>query len=312
MNFFKSLIVACALALPLSGAMFAANMFAGYAHASEIKYVVNGLPVTSYDIARRAAFLKLQRRGGNVSQKAADEMIEQALRAVELQRLRINVSDKQVEEAFARFASGNRMKPAQMVQVLNQTGVTAKHFKEFVRVQIGWNQALGARYRATGQLSEQDAVQRMLQQGGEKPTATEYFLQQVIFVVPNDQRKSILGKRKREADALRGRFKGCDSTREFAKGLIDVTVRDLGRVLEPELPSDWEKLIKATKPGSATSARETPRGVEFIGICSTREVSDDRVAQMIFSNEGTVNEKAEDLSAKYLKELREKARISKR
>ena len=31
-------------------------------YASEIKYIVNDVPVTSYDIARRAAFLKLQRR----------------------------------------------------------------------------------------------------------------------------------------------------------------------------------------------------------------------------------------------------------
>ena len=52
---------------------------------------------------------------------------------------------------------------------------------------------------------EQDAVQRMLQQGGEKPTATEYMLQQVIFVVPASERKASLAKRKREAEAMRAR-----------------------------------------------------------------------------------------------------------
>ena len=54
------------------------------------------------------------------------------------------------------------------------------------------------------------------------------MLQQVIFVVPAEERGNI-GKRKREAEAMRARFTGCERTREFAKGLIDVTVRDLGR-----------------------------------------------------------------------------------
>ena len=148
--------------------------------------------------------------------------------------------------------------------------------------------------------------------GGNKPKATEYMLQQVIFVVPASERKAKLATRKREADAMRQRFSGCDSTRQFVKGLLDVTIRDLGRVLEPELPPDWEKFIKETSQGKATKVRETERGVEFIGICSTREVSDDRVAQIVFTNEGNLDEKAKEFSDKYTKELREKARIVKK
>lgn len=280
--------------------------------ASEIKYVVNGVPVTSYDISRRTAFLRLQRRSGNIKELATQEMIDQALRTVEIQRLRINISDAAVKQSYANFAKTNRLSARQMDGILAQSGVTKKHFQDFIRAQMGWSQALGARFRSSGALSEQDVVQRMLQDGGKKPTAVEYMLQQVIFVVPNAERKSKLNKRKKEAQAMRNRFKGCNTTREFAKGLIDVTVRDLGRVLEPELPPDWEKLIKGTKPGSATTVRVTDRGAEFIGICSTREVSDDRVAQMVFQNEGAPNEKAEELSKQYMAELKAKARIVKR
>lgn len=312
MNCFKALTVAFALSMPLTGGATFLGALSSVAEASQIKYVVNGLPVTSYDIERRKAFLRLQRKRGNLTQQATDDMIDQALRTAEIKRLRIDVSDEQVEQAYARFASGNRMSVKQMNGIMRQSGVTSKHFKEFIRTQIGWNQALGARYRATGQISEQDAVQRMLQQGGEKPTATEYFLQQVIFVVPEGKRKALMGKRKKEANQMRQRFKECKTTREFAKGLLDVTVRDLGRVLEPELPPDWADLIKKTSAGNATAVRETNRGAEFIGVCSTREVSDDRVAQMVFTNEGSVNEKADELSKKYMGELKEKARIQKR
>jgi peptidyl-prolyl cis-trans isomerase SurA len=281
-------------------------------HATEIRYVVNGIPVTSYDIEKRMAFLRLQRKGGNARETATQEMIDQALRTVEMRRLGINVSDQAVEQAFANFARSNKMSVKQMEQIMAQSGVTSRHFKEFIRTQIGWNQALGARFRATGRLSEQDVVQRMLQQGGAKPSATEFMLQQVIFVVPASERAARLAARKREAEAMRNRFTGCSNTVEFARGLIDVTVRDLGRVLEPELPPDWAELIKATKAGEATRVRETERGVEFIGICSAREVSDDRVAQLVFQNESPVEDKAEELSKQYLDELKEKARIIER
>ncbi|WP_040676650.1 SurA N-terminal domain-containing protein [Nitratireductor pacificus] len=285
---------------------------AGQAGATEIRYVVNNAPITSYDIDRRVAFLRLQREGGNLRDKASEQMIDQTLRTQEMRRLNVNIPNEMVEQAYQRFASGNRMTASQLNQVLAQAGVTADHFKEFIRSQIGWSRVLQARNSSQTLLSEQDVVAKMLQQGGQKPSATEYMLQQVIFVVPASQRGQLLGKRKREAQAMRDRFRSCDTTRDFAKGLVDVTVRDLGRKLEPELPPDWKDLITATSTGGATKVRETERGVEFIGICSTREVSDDRVAQMVLQNDATGDEASEKASAEYLAELREKARINRR
>ncbi|MCA0031965.1 SurA N-terminal domain-containing protein [Mesorhizobium sp. B263B2A] len=280
------------------------------AFASEIKYVVNNVPITTGDIAHRAAFLKLQRKKGD----AAQEMIDQTLRLAEARRLGIRISDAQVEAAYQRFATSNKMQLSQLNGVMEKSGVGKDHFKEFIRAQMAWNQALGARYRSGegGSVTEQDAVRRMLDKGGAKPSATEYMLQQVIFVVPASERSATLAKRKREADAMRARFNGCTTTREFAKGLIDVTVRDLGRVLAPQLPPDWAEQIKATKVGGATVTRETERGVEFIGICSSREVSDDKTAQMVFQSEGSSDKNADELSKKYVEELKAKAHIVKR
>jgi peptidyl-prolyl cis-trans isomerase SurA len=280
------------------------------AYASTIKYVVNDIPITTGDIQHRAAFLRLQHRKGD----AANEMVEQALKLTEAQRLGIRVTDAQVEDSFERFASNNKMKPEQLVQIMAKSGVTAEHFKEYIRASMAWGAALSARARAEGGVSsEQDAVRKMLQNGGTKPTATEYMLQQVIFVVPAAERKASLGKRKREAESMRARFNGCNTTREFAKGLLDVTVRDLGRVLAPALPEDWAEQVKKTKVGAATPVRETARGVEFIGICSAREVSDDKAAQMVFQAQGAKDDDStQALEKKYLAELRKSARIVER
>ncbi|CAM5638357.1 Chaperone SurA [Mycolicibacterium aubagnense] len=307
-------LFSASLALLVAAAGVSLTAMSQPAFASEIKYVVNNVAITTGDIQHRAAFLRLQKRKGD----AADEMVEQTLRLAEARRLGIRISDQQVNEAYARFASNNKMQLAQLDGVMDKSGVTKQHFKDFIRAQMAWNQALGMRYRSEqggGGLSEQDAVRKMLQKGGNKPSATEYLLQQIIFVVPAAERGALMAKRKREAEAMRARFNGCNTTREFAKGLIDVTVRDLGRVLAPQLPADWADQIKATKAGGATNVRETDRGIEFIGVCSAREVSDDKTAQLMLQNEGLGGKKddaADELSKKYVSELKAKAVIVQR
>jgi peptidyl-prolyl cis-trans isomerase SurA len=287
----------------------------GSAHASEIRVVVNDTPITSYDIQRRQAFLRLQQQGGG-AERATTEMIDQALRLQEMQRLNVRITEDQVTDSYNNFARSNNLSNSQLNDILAQSGVTRDHFRQFIRAQMGWAQVLQARAQfeqgSGGRVTEQEAVRRMMEQGGEKPSATEYMLQQVIFVVPAAERGARLAQRRREAEQLRARFQGCESTREMARGLIDVTVRDLGRVLQPELPPDWKDRITAIRAGQATTVRDTERGVEFIAICSAREVSDDHVAQMVFQAENQTESGLQALSEKYQAELRERARINRR
>lgn len=307
----SNLVKAAGMAVVLAIAPMAIAAPFSAAQASEIRYIVNDNAVTTFDIQRRTALNKLFRQKGG-AEKAADDMVEQTLKSAEMNRLGIRVPQKAVDDAYARFATANKITPATLDKAIEGAGVGKKHMKEFIRVQMGWSQALGSRFRATGGMTEQDMVQKVFQLGGQKPSATEYMLQKVVFVVPAKERAAILGKRKREAEALRQRYTGCETTRQFAKGLVDVTVQDIPRVLGPELPPDWAEQIKAAKPGSTTKTRETAAGVEFIGICSAREVNDDRAAQMVLQNDGKLDEKAEELSKKYIAELRKAARIVKR
>ncbi|MBC8717758.1 MULTISPECIES: peptidylprolyl isomerase [Brucella/Ochrobactrum group] len=315
--FFASMMgaVVCLTALgtvaSLSPALAASN-------SAEAKIIVSGNAITNGDIQRRANFLKLQRKGGNLNQTARQELTDEMLKRIEMKTRGINISDKEVDEAYAGFATRNNMSVAQLNQIMNQAGITPDHFKKYIMVQMGWGRLVSARFRATGMVSEQDAVQRMLKDGGKKPVATEYQLQQVIFVVPNAKRSpALLAKRRQEANALRGRIQSCDTTRQLTKGMIDVTVRDLGRIIEQQLPGEWAKDVKSTSVNRATAPRDTEKGVEILTVCGTRKVSDDRVAQLVFSMEGADSpagqeKKADELNKKYLGELREKATIVNR
>jgi peptidyl-prolyl cis-trans isomerase SurA len=292
------------LVVPQTGTAFA---------ASEVRVVVNGTAITSGDVAKRQAFLRLQHQKAD-AKSAEDQLVEQTLKQQEISRVRMSVSKDDVDASFARFATGNKLTTAQMTQILEQAGVGVAHFKAFIAVQMSWPRLVNARYGNSSKMSNADLVARMMQNNKQKPETTEYILQQMIFVVPANK-KGIVGKRKGEAEASRSKYPGCDQAKVFAATMRDVSVRDLGRILAPELPPEWKPLIEQAK-GNTTATRVTDKGVEYLAICSQRQVSDDQAAEMVFREEDLDKAKSgkeappENANAtKYLEELRKKAQI---
>lgn len=292
------------LVVPQSGTAFA---------ASEVRVVVNGTAITSGDVAKRQAFLRLQHQKAD-AKSAEDQLVEQTLKQQEISRVRMSVSKDDVDASFARFATGNKLTTAQMTQILEQSGVGVAHFKAFIAVQMSWPRLVNARYGNSSKMSNADLVARMMQNNKQKPETTEYILQQMIFVVPANK-KGIVGKRKGEAEASRSKYPGCEQAKVFAATMRDVSVRDLGRILAPELPPEWKPLIEQAK-GNTTATRVTDKGVEYLAICSQRQVSDDQAAEMVFREEDLDKAKSgkeappENANAtKYLEELRKKAQI---
>jgi peptidyl-prolyl cis-trans isomerase SurA len=202
------------------------------------------------------------------------------------------------------------MSEQQLGQVLDKMGVGVDHFKSYIAISMSWPRVVNARFGSSSKLSNDALVSRMTE-NKEKPVTTEYFLKQVIFVIPPAKKNAITTQRKAEAEASRSKFPGCDQAKVFAATMHDVSVRDLGRVLAPELPEGWKPLIeKAT--GNTTGTQVTERGVEYLAICSQRQVNDDVAAAAVFRAEDIGKEAGQEGNAnekKYLDELRSKAQI---
>jgi peptidyl-prolyl cis-trans isomerase SurA len=294
-------LVMASFAVPSSDVAFA---------ASEVKVLVNSQVITSGDIAKRVAFLKLQRQKGDLNKLAKEQLVDETLKRAEISRLRMSVSTTDVDAAFGRFASSNKMTPAQLSQILEKAGVGVDHFKSYIAVSMSWPRVVNARFGARSRMSNDDLVTRMTE-NKTKPVTTEYFLKQIVFVVPAAKRNAILNARKAEAEASRSKFPGCDQAKVFAATMRDVSVQDLGRVLAPEVPEMWKPMLEKAS-GNTTAPIVTDRGVEYVAICSQRQVNDDVAAAAVFRAEDIGKDKAAGVSAndkKYMDELRSKAQI---
>ncbi|WP_455481145.1 SurA N-terminal domain-containing protein [Bartonella sp. B12(2025)] len=315
MNKLKKRILAlfCIAPLSINSLLVNESLISPVFAQTVIVVTVNGNPITNYDIQRRAAFLRLQQKQGNLAEQAKNELINEILKNTEIKRRNIEVSNNEVESTFENFAAQNNIAVDQLNQILIQNDITVQHFKDYIRGQIGWSRLVNARYQAeSGMITEQEAVRRILKNGGVKPSTNEYTLQRIIFVIPARRRSEIFERRLREANNFRAHFRGCTDAQKQARGILDVTIRDLGKFLEPQLPSAWEQAILATPAGKMTQFQETSDGIEALAVCKIRRVSDDYVARLIFSiqdNKQNGSQKLEKLSEKYLEELRQVARI---
>ncbi|GIL03018.1 MAG: molecular chaperone SurA [Alphaproteobacteria bacterium] len=243
--------------------------------------LVNGEPVTRYDVERRKKFRQLRRLGATEEATLA-ELVDDKLKLQEASRKGQRASDAQVETAFANFAKSNKSTPERIGRDLDGIGVGAAHFREFIRTQISWNRTVGAELQQeTRERTQTSALFELRKTGAEKPQTTEYTLKQIVFVIPADKRGAQMKTRKAEAVAFQQRFEGCERAVDMAKQLRDVTVIDLGRIMLPELPPNWSEEVQKTPIDKATSPQETEKGVELLAVCNARVVSDDRAAQIV-------------------------------
>jgi peptidyl-prolyl cis-trans isomerase SurA len=282
------------------------------ASGEQIKAIVNGVVITSGDVAKRVNFLKLRRTPGNLQKQATDEMVNEVLERTEIIRTGMSVSTDDVDAAFSRFAKNNHMSVEQLSTILEKAGIGVQHFKGYVGVQMSWPRVVRARYGTGGsRMTTQQFVARLKQDNGQKPKTNEYFVQQIIFVVPQSKMKTA-GKRKAEAEASRKKYPGCAQAKIFAAGYRDVSIHEIGRILEPQLPDFWKDDLMKTPVGGTTPAKVTEKGVEYLSVCKKREVSDDFAAQIMYEAhdlQKAEKDSADPDSKKYIDELRKNATI---
>jgi peptidyl-prolyl cis-trans isomerase SurA len=279
-----------------------------------IKVVVNGTPITTYDISQRAKLLRLTTgRGGATAQRAAqEELIDEQLKKAEAKRMRISVSKSDVDNAYANIASRVKLSTSQLTQALRQSGISPDTLRDRLEAEIGWTQILRARFQRDVQISEADII-AALQREDEKnrSTSMEYSVRSVIFVVPGKASKGQKAQRRRQAEQFRSRLTGCDQAETLAGEYREVVVMPVRTRLETEVPEPIRDILKKTAVGKATPPQAAQKGYEMLALCNKREIQSNAAARMEIEDE-LRNKEGEQMSRRLLREMRSRAIIDYR
>ena len=140
----------------------------------------------------------------------------------------------------------------------------------------------------------------------------DYTLRPILFVVPPGSPETFIDGRRREAEALRGRFQNCEEGIPFARALKDVAVRDQVVRSSADLPVELRKVLESIEIGRLTAPEVTKVGVEVFAVCAKKESAADNTPGKRQARESVFAERFEQKSKQYLQEIRRSAMIEYR
>ena len=273
--------------------------------AQHVAVIVNGAPITTYDIEQRTKFNTLSTHKTPSRQEIIEELIDEKLKVQAGQRYKLEVSDSDVENAYANMSRRMHLSPDQLTGALAHAGVDSGTLKARIRADIAWQQIVRGRFQSSLQVREKDVFAKVAgaNKDDKKEVGYEYMLRPVLFITQPGASEQVIDGRKREAEALRGRFETCDAGLAFARALRDVAVLEQIVKSSADLPPALRKILDEATVGKLTAPEVTPKGVQMFALCAKRENKVDSAATKEVRDE-MFAEQFTAKSKRYLEELR--------
>jgi peptidyl-prolyl cis-trans isomerase SurA len=295
----------------LAAALIALAASASVARAQQVVVIVNGDPITALDIEQRSKLTVLSTHKTPTRQEVIEELINERLKIREGKRWGLEISTSEVDSAFATMAGRMRNTPEQLTQGLAKSGINANTLKAKIKADMTWQQLVRGRFGSFLQVQEKDVLVA-LEGKSEDAVGYDYTLRPILFVVPPGSPEPFIEGRRREAEALRGRFQNCEEGIPFARALKDVAVRDQVVRSSADLPVELRKLLESIEVGRLTAPEVTKFGVEVFAVCAKKESAADNTPGKRQARESVFAERFEQKSKQYLQEIRRGSMIEYR
>jgi peptidyl-prolyl cis-trans isomerase SurA len=303
---FRRLMIGAALAIAALSVMTPPSA------GAQTVVVVNGDPVTQFDVDQRAKLIQISTQKTPTRNEVIDELINEKLKIQLLKRFMIDGIDKDVDTAYVNMARRMRATPKDFTENLEKQGLKTETLKSRIKADLIWGQIIRGRYQSSFQFSDKDVATRLASKNRDDANVVgyDYTLRPILFVVPRGSPPAAFEARAKEAEALRARFQNCEEGIALARGIRFVAVRPQVVKGSAELPTALRDVLTKTELGRLTAPETTQQGVEVYALCGKRQ-SENAPAKKEVRDE-MYTEVFESHSKKFLKELRDQAMIEYR
>jgi len=212
-----------------------------------------------------------------IRQEAINSLIDETLELKEAARYSLVPSDADVQAAYNNVADGMGVDAQKLTQILNNGGASEDTLKHRLKAQIVWTSLVRGRYKVSLEIADKDVeAELQLHQPQDKgQVGYEYVVRPIVLIVPRGAPDAAYEARKRDADALRGRFTNCNDGIPFARGLTEVAVRDPINKSSADLPPTLRTLLDSIEVGHLTAPEQTAEGIQMFAVCSKKESKTD-------------------------------------
>jgi peptidyl-prolyl cis-trans isomerase SurA len=299
-------VLGCAVALVLIGS-------GSPSLAQTVAVMVNGEPITNYDIEQRSKLIFLTTHKPATREQVIDELIDEKVKIKEAKKFGVDPTASDVDQSYNAMSSRMRITPEQLTKSLESQGIRPDTLKSRIRADMVWGSLVRGRYKESLQVGEKDVAAAVEVKGDEKQEAEsfEYKMQPIVLIVPRGSAPAAIESRRKEAEALRGRVQTCDEANSFFKSMQNAAIREPVTKTSADLPVPLRELLDNTPIGHLTPPEVTKQGVEMVALCGRKATTIDTPKKKEIREKMYV-EKYEAKSKAYLQEVRKAAMIEYR
>jgi peptidyl-prolyl cis-trans isomerase SurA len=293
--------------------MLTSGIMAAPAAAQSVAVMVNGDPITHFDIDQRAKLTKLSSQKVPDRKAVIEDLINEKVKLKEGKKFGIDPSASDVDSSVASMSSRMRTTPDQLAKSLESQGIRIDTLRARIKADIVWSSLVRGRFKDSLLVGEKDVNAAIQVKGDDKGemTAFEYQMRPIVLIVPRGAGAGATETRKKEAELLRSRVQSCEDADNLFRSMQNATIRSTVTKTSADLPPPLRDLLDKTPVGKLTAPEVTRQGVEMVALCSRKPTTVDTPKKREI-REKMFTEKYEAKSKAYLNEARKASMIEYR
>jgi peptidyl-prolyl cis-trans isomerase SurA len=281
--------------------------------AQTVAVMVNGEPITNYDIEQRSKLTTLTTHKPANRQQVIDELIDEKVKIREGKKFGVDPTSSDIDQSYAAMSSRMRITPEQLTKSLESQGIRPDTLKARMKAEMIWSSLVRGRFKQSLQVGEKEVAAAVQVKSDDKQEveAFEYRMQPIVLIVPRGSAPSAVETRRKEAEALRSRVQSCDEANAYFKSMQNAAIRETVTKTSADIPAVLREVLDKTPIGHLTAPEVTKQGVEMVALCGRKPTTVDTPKKKEIRDR-MYAEKYEAKSKSYLQEVRKAAMIEYR
>jgi peptidyl-prolyl cis-trans isomerase SurA len=164
-----------------------------WADSMHIVAVVGKKPITQLDLEERMYFTiattgmeNTNETRNKIGSQILKSLIEEKLKLQESERMKITVSDKEIEQDWIRMEHQNNMPKGALKKFFKETGIRESVLKGQIKADLSWTRYITARYGPTISIGDEE-VKETLEKLEQNKSKTRYLVSEIFLSTNSDK-----------------------------------------------------------------------------------------------------------------------------
>lgn len=242
-----------------------------------IAAVVNDEIISAYDVQERARLIASssdlpvnEQTLQQLSSQVLRTLIDEKLKLQEAERLGIEVSEEDIDNALASIEQRNNMQEGGLVRFLENAGLSLDTMIQQVRADLAWSRMVSGKYSQFVQITDEEVNEALAEYEAAKGQPENRVAE--IFI-PIDDPTEEQAARQQAEDLVRRLRSGASFqalARNFSQSRSAANGGDLGWLRQGALPQELAPTVQDLQPGQLAGPIRTTTGYYIVLLVDRR------------------------------------------